>query len=453
MRLAKLLALGLFASLALACRAQTGYVQVSCYPAETVADGHSTVTITATASSANGTPVPDGTQVLFETDLGSFRQNTAMTRQGLAQAVLVAGTIAGTATVKIKVLGFAIPPQEASVQLWADRSMLSASREYIEIVSPTYLKYSPQDRVIVAEASNHGVSIRYRDIEVHADVAQLNIQAYELRALRATVKIGHVNREFKELNLTLNTRKGHGVTNYTAQEPDGLVSAGNTIGFTTHPVDLTGYVDISGTTVTRSETPYAPTFFTIENFDEGNQPALIAAKKVTVLPNKEVQFQRAELFLGDSKVMRMQLFKAPLTGASPIFTDQFFNVNNNQPAFSYPYYLNLSPGTTSLLRFHIGDHTGTFGNGNGPQIDYQIDWNHGDTSQGGLLLGGVGLRDWGVGFHQSYQYDARTNAFIQVQSPEMRSLFGSTSVSRQFNGYSASLTGNISETIVGPHEL
>ncbi|MHB8635592.1 MAG: Ig-like domain-containing protein [Fimbriimonadaceae bacterium] len=443
----------LFAAIALACHAQTGYVQASCYPAITVADGHSSVTVTATANSATGSPVPDGTLVLFETDIGTFRQNTVTTRSGVAQAILVAGTIAGSATVKIKVLGLPIPPQETTVEFVANRSMLSTAREYIEIVSPTYLKYSPQDKVIVAEAANHGVSIRYREIEIHADIAQLSILPYELRAQRATVKIGRVTREYKELNLTLNTRKGHGVTSYTVQEPDGLKAVGDTFAFITHPVDLTGYVDVNGAAITRSETAYVPSLFTISNLDDSTQPALIAAKKVTVLPNREVQFQRAELYLGDSKVLKMQLFRAPLTGASPIFVDQIINVNDNQLNFSYPYYLNLKPGETSLLRFHIGDHTGQFGNANGPQVDYQLDWNHGDAMDGGFLLSGIGLRDWGVGLHQSYRFDDRSNMFFQVESPELRSVFGSANASRQFNGYSASLSANVTETLTGPHEL
>ncbi len=214
MRLAKFFAVILLAALAFVGYCQTGYVQVSTYPAAMVADGHSTLTVTAMASSANGTPVPDGTQILFTTDLGTFRSDTVGTTSGYARAILVAGTISGSATVKVKVLGFGIAPTDVVVQLVADRSLLSSAKEYVEIVSPTYLKYSPQDKVIVAEAVDHGVTIRYREIEIRADIAQLNIPAYELRAKRAIVKIGHSSREYKELNLTLNTRKGHGVTNY-----------------------------------------------------------------------------------------------------------------------------------------------------------------------------------------------------------------------------------------------
>lgn len=452
MRLAKLLILLVFAALSVVCFAQTGYVQVSTYPSQTVADGHSVLTVTATVSSATGTPVPDGTQVLFETDLGSFRQSTASTRQGVAQAVYVAGTIAGSASIKVKVLGLPIPPQEATVLLVGDRSELSNATEYIEIVSPTYLKFSPQDRTIVAEAANQGVSIRYRDIEIHADIIQLS-QPYELRARRAVVKVGHVSREYKELHLTLNSRRGHGVTNYTVQEADGLKMAGDTFAFTTHPVDLTGYVEVNGPAVKRSPTPYIPELFTIANLDDATQATLIAAKKVTVLPNKEVQFQKAELYVGDSKIMKMQLYRVPLNGSSPIFTDQMVNVNDNQVSFSYPYYLSLKPGETSLLRLHIGDHTGDFGNANGPQMDYQLDWNHGDAMQGQLLVSGVGLRDWGIGLHQSYRFDERTSGFAQVESPQLRSVLQSASISRQFNGFSATASNGISETISGTHEL
>lgn len=453
MRFAKLFVLFLFAAASLVCNAQTGYAQVSCYPGMTVADGHSVLTVTAMVSSATGSPVPDGTQVLFDSDLGTFRQSTVATRQGVAQAVLVAGTIAGTATINVKVLGLPIPPTQANVVFVSDRSMLSSATEYIEVVSPTYLKYSPQDRVLIAEASDRGVSLRYRDIEVHADLIQLNIQAYELRAKRAVVKIGRASREYEELNFTLNTRKGHGITSYTVQEADGLKAVGDSFAFTTHPVDLTGYVEVNGTTVTRSTTPYVPELFRIGNLDDDSQPALIGAKKVTVLPNREVQFQKAELYVGEAKVMKVPLFRAPLNGQAPIFTDQMINVNDNQVAFSYPYYLSLKPGETSLIRLHIGDHTGDFGNANGPQMDYELDWNRGDAMQGGFALQGLGLPDWGVSLHQTYRFDANTNGFAQVESPQLRSVFGSASMSREFKGYSANASSSVTETVIGPHEL
>lgn len=454
MPLSRLLAILFFAACGVVARAQAGYVQIITYPHAIVANGISTLTVTATVgASSNGASVPDGTQVLFTTDLGTFRSDIVGTKNGIAQAILVAGTITGTATIKAKVLGFPIAPQTATVQFVDSSALLSSANEFVEITSPTYLKYSPQDKVIVAEGAGQTVSIRYRDIKIVADVAELNINAYNVHAQRAVMTVGKVTRAYQELDYTLNTHSGFGVTNFTSQEIDGIKGWGKAFEFETHPVDITGYVDIAGNSVTKSPTPYVASYFQIGNLDDETQPALISARQATVFPGKEVQFKRAELYLGDSKVMRMPLFKSPLNGSSPIFTDQFVNVNDNQLAASYPYYLTLKPGLTSLVRLHIGDHESSFGNGNGPQMDYEMDWNRGDQMEGGLLVGGLGLRDWGVSLHQSYQLDSRTNAMAQLQMPGLRSINGYANYTKQFARYSTALTGTITDTIVGIPEV
>ena len=53
--------------------ASDGVINLEVYPPVTVADGRSTLTVTASVRDSSGNLVPDGTQVVFDTTLGTFR--------------------------------------------------------------------------------------------------------------------------------------------------------------------------------------------------------------------------------------------------------------------------------------------------------------------------------------------------------------------------------------------
>src|SRR5687768_4123119 len=79
--------------------ASTGVIKLTTYPAISVADARSTVTVTAEVRDLNGRLVPNGTQVLFEASMGNFREGLVSTVNGFARATLVSGSTAGIATV------------------------------------------------------------------------------------------------------------------------------------------------------------------------------------------------------------------------------------------------------------------------------------------------------------------------------------------------------------------
>jgi len=56
-------------------------------------------TITASVAEGAGTPVQNGTEVTFSTTLGALDSQQASTRDGRASVRLLAGSVAGTATV------------------------------------------------------------------------------------------------------------------------------------------------------------------------------------------------------------------------------------------------------------------------------------------------------------------------------------------------------------------
>jgi hypothetical protein len=431
------------------CLAQSGSMNISSFPTAAVANGHDTAAIRVTIINGSGTTVPDGTQVQFETDLGTFRDGgLATTRNGVATAVLVAGNVTGTATINAKALGLSVAPAHLTFEFVGSQDLLNSAKDYVEIVCQKPLQFSPADRKIQAEDSEHKVSIRYRDLTIEADKVELNLETYELRAVRATMKTNRVTRKFSELNYHLDSKTGYGVTTVQVREITGIAGVGRVIVLHSTLNDRYGLASVKGSKVEALHGIDLNSYFKINEFDE--PPALITARKAVVYRNKEVQFQNAELYAGDARVLRLPLYRAPLTGDKRLFTEQILNVNDNQIAVTYPYYLSLKPGETSFLRFHMGDSTGLFGSSNRPQLDYEIDWERGSENYGGFLFSGLGQAAWGLELHQYYRFDNSMTGFAQIESPATRSVNGSMNLNKSIaGGYSANLSSSITQSLLG----
>ncbi|HVL40043.1 MAG TPA: hypothetical protein VM328_11690 [Fimbriimonadaceae bacterium] len=445
--LAALLLLSILPLLALA---GNGDVRLEAYPAMTVADGRSTVTISATVRTLGGSLVQDGTQVVFTTELGTFRESVVPTVNGVARAVFVAGSIPGTA--KITASAFALNASATfDLELVGDKALLSSAREYIEVTAPRHLMYSLELKTIVASGPNKSIVVKYRDVTVEADDIQLTVPTYELRARKARYRSNAFDAEFDELYIQLNTRKGYGVTLFPDHELT-IAGLGRGIAFVPgRQVERYGLASISSGGVKKlapGESAPAEAFTFVELIDD---PSLVAAKKAVAYPRREVQFHRAEIYVGGTRVMRMPLFQVNIHGTTPLLTDSIINVNDNQLAVNYPYYLDLRPGQTSLLRFRSGERYGRSGAGTrGAFLDYELSWNRGDDMDGGLTISSIGRRDWGIGLRQHLRFNERTSAFAYFDVASLKSVYGSGSLSHQLDGYQLSLSGYSNRTLKGP---
>src|SRR5689334_1106295 len=106
MRGIKLLASFLILLLVAMSLGEGGNIQLTTLPTITVADGRSTVTISAYVRRPSGQFVPDGTQVRFDTNLGTFRDvPIVQTVNGVARIILQTGTVTGTAKITATALG------------------------------------------------------------------------------------------------------------------------------------------------------------------------------------------------------------------------------------------------------------------------------------------------------------------------------------------------------------
>lgn len=428
--------------------ADTGQIRnISAFPTVSVADARSTVTVTAVVVGNNGNPVPDGTQVTFSSTLGSFRNEIVSTIGGRAQAVLVAGGVPGTAMITVKAPG--APPATYEFEFVSDRSLLSSAKEYVEIVAPGYMSFSLDDKIIGAAGPNKGVHIRYRDVEIEADDMQLNIPTYEMRLKKAHVKFGTVNQNFDECYLKLNQRKGYGTTNFTAPTPVGIAGfGGRWIRIVNEDRPHYGLVEFNSSGVKPPTKPPSSLLFAFQ--DVSGAMSTVSAKKAVVFPRKEIQFQKAEVMVGDVKIMKMPLYSVSLTSGATLVTDQIVNVNNNQLAVDYPYYLTLKPGETSLLRFSTGERYGRGTTGSrGMFLDYELNWNKGDEMDGGLTFSSIARKDWSIGLRQYLRIDNKSTASAMIEMPAGKNLYGNLNYSRQLDGWTLGFYGNANQSLQG----
>ncbi len=432
---------------AVAAYASRASVRLEIFPTVSVADARSTVTVTAEIRDANGKRVPNGTQVIFNTTLGQFRETVVTTENGFARGILKAGGIPGSAKVTVTVPAFSTVGT-TDFEFLSDRSLLASAKEYIEIVAPSDLRFSLDNNLLGASGPGKTVKLRYREVEIEADDIQLDISAYTVRARKATLHINKKDYEFGELSFRLNTRKGFG----TAVVPADVISSIELAGFMpmirTEKRDRLSLVQVTSSGITAATEPFPAEGFLF--MDPSESITQISAKKAIVFPRKLIQFQKAEVYVGPTRVMQIPLYQVNLNGNSQMFTEQIVNVADNQLSVNYPYYLSMRPGETSLLRFRLGGNAGRgFSATGGAFVDYELRWNRGDEFDGGLTFSGIGRNDWNLGLRQSIQIDPHTNAFAQLDMPAGRYLYGNGSISRQFTGFQVNLSGNASRSLRG----
>lgn len=438
---------------ALVCAAQTycanldsGSIRLTVFPDAALADGRSTLTVTAEVRDSGGNLVPDGTQVFFETSLGLFREQIVTTQNGFARAVILAGSIPGNAKVRASILKLGASSQ-TDVRFVANKSLLESASEYIEVVSPRDMAYSLEDKILEASGEGQNVRLRYGEITIDADDLQLNVPIYEVRAKNARLKMDGKEYEFADLFMRLNQRQGVGTQRvrevfYTVDRswyigvPKGVLR------------DSIKPVHITAEGVSDSATPVVPAQFEFQ--DISLALTIIEARKAVCFPSKEVHFHRSNVIVGGQSIMKVPLFKASTMPESPIITEQFVNVSNNDLAINYPYYLDLRPGSTSLFRLRQGSHVGTgVGLANGTYLDFEYNWNDGTKLDGAFSVRGIARNDWGVNLRQFWRPSTKTSLSAQLDFPAHRSMFSNINANQDFEGFSANLNASHGQSFDG----
>ena len=306
------------------------------------------------------------------------------------------------------------------------------------------------------------MTVRYRDLEIHANVVQLDLQSYTLKAFKATVRRGRRTTQYDSLSLDLSSRTGYGLTNYPLARPDSLVAYPGGVAFvesgdeSTPPVVAPprmhyGIVKVERDREAPLDAPLDSDPFAKADISES--PSTIGAKMLVVYARREIQFHKADIYVNNAKIIRFPLYVVDLqnTSSSPLVTDDLLSFNDNQIALNYHHYLTLRPGLTSQIHFHTGDRYGQSLTANrAASLDYELGWSKGDDMKGGFTLSGMGRTDWIASVNQNWRIDDRSSANFQMFSPGGRSVGGSGNVGRSFGSYGLSLNGQQSQVLNGP---
>ncbi len=466
MRPLPLLFLAAAMCLAPAARADQRLVRLTSFPTVALADGRTQITVNAEVRDTAGRLVPDGTRVVLSTTLGYFRENVVTTSGGLARGNLTAGGIPGIAKITAQVLGDAAAPSVLEFEFVANKKMLASAEEYVDVFAGESLEYTYDTQLLAASGPGRKAKLRYRDLTIEADDIQYSVSAGEVRARNASLRLGKTAGVFSELYMKLSGRRGVGVGTVKTRRwetilPNGrfglafvrqrLDAEGKPAGYEIPPLeDSVGIVEISPAGLKPGINPMGARAFEFQDLSESISS--VTAKRATVLPRRLINFQRADLRVSGQRIMSAPLYQLPLAQSqTPIITEQIVNMNDNQLAVNYPYYLSLGSNTSSLLRFRTGQSYGrTSAVNRGAYLDYEMNWNKGDEATGGLHMTGLARSDWSVGANQYLRMDPRTTASAQVELPAGRSVFGSANVSRGFDGFNTTLAGNVSQALRGP---
>ena len=465
---------GIFLAFALAatsiCFAATINIQLQTYPSEAVADGRSSIAITLYARNSDGTNVPDGTQIVLSTTLGTFRETIVGTTSGIARTVLVAGNIPGTARITAATLQNQSSPTISEVEFVTDRSKLSSSNDYVELSATGSLEYTYAQRIATASGPNHGVKFQFRDRELIADDLQYLYDAQIVRARQASFKIGDKDYKFSDIYLDLRSQKGYGITVIDNLPIDRIRYFAKQIFFEqfnpiTEKYELsqmakrTAVVAISrtGISIPTTKVPsdtfeYAKIRKSIIASNQGEvkleseedlNTVRITAKRLTVVSRREIQFQHASFYVGESKIFSQQLYRLDSSGMQGQFpTEQYVSFNNNQFGLNIPYYLSLERSGASDIRFSTGQQFGRGYSANrGVFFDYEQTWNK-SNGDGRFTYSGIGRDDYDLGVRQFTKIDDNTTASFAVDSPQTKSLISSASISHYQPGLQTSLSAS-----------
>lgn len=466
-------------ALALASLTQAAInIRIQAYPYEVVADGRSAINLSLEARNNDGSVVPDGTKIILASTLGTFREQIVTITGGRAQAVLIAGNIAGVAKITATELNNQSNPSTTEVSFVSSRDKLSSASDYVEINVPDRFEYHFETRTLTGSGHNQNITSLIREVAMKCDDIQFVPDAGELRAKNATFKIKDKEYTFSELYLDTRSGRGYGVT---VLEYFPISKLTYTHGYFSAYMgdDETGFeisqkrkrvavVEISPNGIKPTTIPVAPETFEFRKTRYSNiattqaelsledprdlANAHLTATRLSIILRRELQFQNVKVFQGDQKVWSQKLMSFSTAGFQGQYPMQdWFTITDSQFGVNYPFFLNLDRGSSSAVRFRTGQSYGRGFNVNrGVFFDYESNWSRRDNSVGNFVLSGLGRDDYNVGIRQTLRLDSQTTANIALDSPQLKSMFNSASISRQQSDFQLNLIGTQQRTFTGP---
>jgi len=406
------------------------------------ADGKSTTVITATVQDSGGHPAPDGTSVRFTTTLGTLTPDTAATTSGVARVSLTSASTSGTARVTAAAFGSGLQGTAASgafVEFTADReSLFDKDARWIRVDCPQYLIYSADAHMIEANGKNRSAHLSYKSLDITAAALQVDLQTQSVLARDAVLQRGRHTLRVAEIRYDLLSGSGMAVLADTAES-----------------------VTVTGATLEADQLPADPNQLPLLSdpyrfIDLSASRLVVAARAITADPNSQVQFRRATIYSDGHKLLSVLYHVMPMN-TDQIFGQQLLGIGSAGLFVNVPFYYNVtthSRGTIYLRNSavsgaNLGSSISTgatfFGSQNarhGMALDLEQSYDVGHSGSGQLLVSGITRSEWGAQWTHTQRFDDKTSSYFLVDYPAHRSLYASSNLSRQFNGYSLNVAAS-----------
>ena len=417
-------------------------VAVSATPDVIYADGKSTTVVTATVRDGSGKIAADGTSVRFTTTLGTLTPDIAATVSGVARVSLTAASQEGKATVTAAAFGASADGSSAGaaqVEFTADReSLFDKDARWIRVDCPQYLIYSADTRIIEADGKSGSAHLSYKSVQIDADGLQVDLQTQTVLAHGAIIRRGRHQVRVAELRYDLLTGSGSAIL--ADQSASVLVTGAD--------------LETSPQVVDPAQLPLQSNPYRFVDLSDSR--VVVSARAITADPGDQVQFRRATIYSDGKKLVSLPYHVMPMN-SDQIFGQQLLGFGSQGVFLNLPYYYNVTPhskGTIYLRNAavagaNVGGALSTgntfFGNHasqHGLALDLEQTYQMGRGGQGQFLVSGITRSEWGAQWSHTQRLDETTTGYLFVDYPSHRSLYASSNVSRQFNGFSFNLNAS-----------
>ena len=424
----------------------TGSLALAAAPDVIYADGKSSTILTATVRDAGGNLAADGTSVRFTTTLGRLTPDTATTTSGVARVSLTSAAQSGTATVTATAFSARADGSSAggtSVEFTEDReSLFARDARWIRVDCPQYLIYSADWKMIEAQGKNGSAHLAYKALDITADALQVDLQTQTVLARGVVMQRGRHVLRAAQLRYDLVTGSGTAIlTAGAAQSNASVFVTGYGLETAPQPVD-TGQASLESN-------PY--------RFEDLSDSRLVvSARAITAAPGDQIQFRRASIYSDGKKLLSVAYHVMPMN-TDEIFGQQVVGIGSEGLFLNIPYYYNVTPrskGTVYLrnsavnganLSNGITAGTSFFSSHTahrGLALDLEQSYEIGRGGSGQFLVNGITRSEWGAQWTHTQRIDESTSSYLFVDYPSHRSLYASSNLSRQFNGFSLNMTAS-----------
>lgn len=439
-----LLAALLLAALLSACSLRAAYasgrasLSLAPSPEVLLADGKSATTITATVRDGDGNVAPDGTTVRFSTSLGTLDKDTAQTIAGVARVALTSAATAGTA--KLTATAFLSSAGSSSgaaqVEFTTDReeAYSNGDEHWIHMDCPEYLIYSADSKILEAQGRKGSAHLQFKGLSVTGDALQYSLNSAVLLGHNVVLQRGHHILRAAEIRYDLGANAGSAVVLGTGRH--AALS-----------VDVTGMG--LETTPQKADSADASVQTNIYRFDDlSDSKVLVSARAISVNPGDRIQFRRASIYSGGKKVLSVPYHQMSLS-SEELFGQQLVGFGSQGLFVNVPIYYNVSPHSTGTLFVRNsasafattsglstgGSYFSQHGGRPGVALDLEHTYSFGRSGAGSLGITGITRPDWGMQWNHTQRLDEKTSMYSYVDYPSHRSLFASSSLSREFQGF------------------